>query len=157
MRTTGQRRKEVEERIRAMMDRLLSGDIPPGGRCDLKTLAAQSGVSRTSFYSKKGKPGPYQHLAEEFDYRRRLCQKAGNIPDPREERIARLKGENGRLKDRIFQQEITIKALSGFKAMAVSRLAAQHDELRQFRPMSGDAHAAGETFVHRAEGTETRI
>jgi hypothetical protein len=29
-----------EQRIRAAADQLISGDIPPGGRCDVKTLAA---------------------------------------------------------------------------------------------------------------------
>jgi hypothetical protein len=40
MRITAEQRKQNEARIRAAMDRLLRGDIPPGGRCDVKTLAA---------------------------------------------------------------------------------------------------------------------
>ncbi|WP_433920745.1 hypothetical protein [Streptomyces canus] len=64
-------RAHNEEAIRAAMDRLLRGEVPPGGRCDLKTLAAEAGVSRTGFYSKKDRDGtvrdgPYQHLAQEF-------------------------------------------------------------------------------------------
>ncbi|WP_225812181.1 hypothetical protein [Streptomyces spinosus] len=43
-----------EEAIRAAMDRLLRGELPPGGRCNLKTLAAEAGVTRTGFYPKKG-------------------------------------------------------------------------------------------------------
>jgi AcrR family transcriptional regulator len=43
-------RRRNEEAIRAAMDRLLRGDLPPGGGCDLKTLAAEAGVTRTAFY-----------------------------------------------------------------------------------------------------------
>jgi hypothetical protein len=35
------------------MDRLLGGDIPAGGRCDIKTLASEAGVDRTAFYGKR--------------------------------------------------------------------------------------------------------
>ena len=61
---------------------------PPGGKCDLKALAAAAGVSRTAFYPKKNRdgttrPGPYQHLAEEFDRRLRALQETGQIVDPR--------------------------------------------------------------------------
>jgi hypothetical protein len=39
VRLTPQQRALNEKRIRAAASRLLSGDIPPGGRCDVKTLA----------------------------------------------------------------------------------------------------------------------
>lgn len=86
-----------EQAIRAAMDRLLRGELRPGGRCDLKTLAAEAGVSRTGFYPKKDRagkerPGPYQHLAEEFERRVRAKQEAGEITDPRDAQISRLKG-----------------------------------------------------------------
>jgi hypothetical protein len=32
---------ENENRIRTAMDRLLRGEIPPGGKCDVKTLASE--------------------------------------------------------------------------------------------------------------------
>ncbi|MGC5412030.1 hypothetical protein ACPXCX_51550, partial [Streptomyces sp. DT225] len=46
--------------------------LPPGGKTDLKTLAAVAGVTRTGFYPKKNRdgtprPGAYQHLAKEFE------------------------------------------------------------------------------------------
>ncbi|MFD3658868.1 hypothetical protein [Streptomyces sp. NPDC058620] len=64
-------RTRNEAAIRAAMDRLLRGELPPGGRCDLKTLAAEAGVTRTGFYPKKDRngsvrEGPYQHLSDEF-------------------------------------------------------------------------------------------
>ena len=36
---TSQQRQQTEARIRAAADQLLHGDLPPGGRCDIKTLA----------------------------------------------------------------------------------------------------------------------
>ena len=49
-------RQRTEDRIRAAIDRLLRGQIPPGGGCDVKTLAREAGVSRASLYR------TYQHL-----------------------------------------------------------------------------------------------
>lgn len=46
MRITAAHRIANENRIRAVMDRLLRGEIPPGGRCDVKTLATEAGVDR---------------------------------------------------------------------------------------------------------------
>ena len=43
MRITTAQRTENENRIRAAMDRLLRGEIPPGGNCDIKTLAREAG------------------------------------------------------------------------------------------------------------------
>jgi hypothetical protein len=45
MRITAAQRTANENRIRAAMDRLLRGEIPPGGRCDIKTLAVETGFS----------------------------------------------------------------------------------------------------------------
>ncbi|MER6670537.1 hypothetical protein ABT256_38705 [Amycolatopsis japonica] len=67
--TTEQRRRN-EAGIRAAMDRLLLGQLPARGGCDLKTLAREAGVARTGFYARTDqRPGPYQHLAEEFQRR----------------------------------------------------------------------------------------
>ena len=48
MRITATARTANERRIRAAMDRLLRGEIPPGGNCDVKTLAHESDVDRTA-------------------------------------------------------------------------------------------------------------
>jgi hypothetical protein len=53
MRISAAQRIQTENRIRAAMDRLLRGDIPPGGNCDIKTLASQAGVDRTAFYGNR--------------------------------------------------------------------------------------------------------
>ncbi|WP_329473068.1 hypothetical protein [Streptomyces sp. NBC_01723] len=85
------------------MDRLLRGELPPGGRCDLKTLAAEAGVTRTGFYPKKNRdgttrPGLYQHL-EEFERRLKAQRDAGKAHDPRTSQIERLKAQVAELKE----------------------------------------------------------
>uniref|UniRef100_UPI003F492808 hypothetical protein n=1 Tax=Nonomuraea sp. CA-252377 TaxID=3240003 RepID=UPI003F492808 len=99
----------------------------------------EAGVNRTGFYAKNGAPGPYQHLAEEFSRRRTLLEQAGDIPDPRDAQIARLKSDNAKLKERIAEQEASLDILTTFKTTAVSQLAAQQDELQRLRyALSGD-------------------
>jgi hypothetical protein len=41
-------RRQAEDSIRAAMDRLLRGQIPPGGTCDITTLAREAGFSEQS-------------------------------------------------------------------------------------------------------------
>ncbi|MFE2746281.1 hypothetical protein ACFXKS_24045 [Streptomyces scopuliridis] len=81
-------RRRNEEAIRAAMGRLLRGEVPPGGRCDLKTLVAEAGINRTGFYPKK---------------------------------------------DRVADKDRTIEELAAFTKLALSRLAAQHDEIMHLR------------------------
>ncbi|MFC5204768.1 hypothetical protein [Streptomyces kaempferi] len=78
-----QRRDQIERRIRAAIDRLLAGQIPSGGACDVKTLSREAGISRASLYRTWG------HLKDEFEKRRAAAWAAGQQPDPREARIAR--------------------------------------------------------------------
>ncbi|MFF4354803.1 hypothetical protein [Streptomyces sp. NPDC001530] len=131
-------RTRNEEAIRAAMDRLLRGELPPGGRCDLKTLAAEAGVTRTGFYSKKDRDGsvregPYQHLGDEFVRRLAALREAGEAPDPRDAQIERLKAQNSELKDRLADRDETIEELTAFKKLALSRLVAQHEEIAHLR------------------------
>lgn len=131
-------RARNEDAIRAAMDRLLRGELPPGGKCDLKALALESGVTRTGFYPKKNRdgttrPGPYQHLAEEFERRLAVLQEAGEIVDPRAAQIERLKAQVAELKDRVAKRDETVAELTAFKTLAVSRLAAQHTEIERLR------------------------
>ena len=65
MRISTAQRTENENRIRTTMDRFLRGEIPPGGKCDVKTLARESGIDRTAFYGDR----PYARLREEFEAR----------------------------------------------------------------------------------------
>ena len=92
MRITAAQRETNENRIRAAMDRLLRGEIPPGGRCDIKTLAREAGVDRTAFYGNR----PYAHLRDEFEQRLPRSRTAGEQPDPRDAQITRLKNETPR-------------------------------------------------------------
>ncbi|MFD7341265.1 hypothetical protein ACFV98_35580 [Streptomyces violascens] len=137
-RLTQQDRNHNEQAIRAAMERILSGNLPPGGKADVKTLAALAGVTRTGFYPKKNRdgttrPGPYQHLAEEFERRLQQLRAAGQIPDPRAAQIDRLKTEVGTLKQRVEARDKELAELREFKTLAISRLAAQRPEIEHPR------------------------
>ncbi|BAJ29282.1 MULTISPECIES: hypothetical protein [Kitasatospora] len=137
-RITEETRARNEDALRAAMDRLLRGELPPGGKCDLKTLAAEAGVTRTALYPKKDRdgttrPGPYQHLAEEFERRLKALQDAGTVPDPRAAQIERLKTTNAELKKRVTDRDAEIEKLTEFKQLALSRIAAQHLEIERLR------------------------
>lgn len=136
MRISAQQRQHNEARIRATMDRLLRGDIPVEGGCDVKTLAHEAGVDRTAFYGTR----PYAHLREEFEQRLQALLEAGEVLDLRAMQIARLKNEIETLKLRLASRDQTITTLADFKAEALSRLAAQHDEIARLRaaPVGGN-------------------
>ncbi len=129
MRLSRQQLADNEAKIRAAMTRLLNGDIPPGGKCDVKTLAGTAGVDRTAFYGSR----PYAYLRAEFEQRLRELLDAGERPDPRDAQAARLKDEIARLRERLAQSDATISELSGFLDQALARLAAQHDEITRLR------------------------
>ena len=137
-RLSGDDKARNEEAVRAAMDRLLRGELPPGGRMDLKTLAAEAGVTRTGFYPKKNRdgtdrPGPYQHLAEEFERRLRVKQEAGEVLDPRDAQIERLKAEVAELRKRVTARDAKVDELTAFQTLAVSRIAAQQAEITRLR------------------------
>lgn len=135
MRITAAQRTENENRVRATMDRLLRGEVPPGGNCDIKTLARETGVDRTAFYGNR----PYAHLRTEFEDRLRQLQHTGQTPDPRVAQIARLKDEIDKLKIRLSQADQRIAELADFRGQALSRLAAQHEEIVRLRNTAADA------------------
>ena len=124
---TSQQREQTEARIRAAADQLLHGDLPPGGRRDIKTLAHAAGISRAALYR------TYPHLKEEFERRLTQARTAGQATDPRDAQITRLKDDIQTLRQRLASREASIADLAEFKAQALSRLAAQHDELQQLR------------------------
>lgn len=129
MRLSPQQRHQNETRIRAAMDRLLRGDIPPGGKCDIKTLAREAGIDRTAFYGSR----PYAHLREEFEARLTAIRQTGDSPDPRDAQINRLKNEVATLRQRLARRDETISELTDFRTEALARLAAQHDEITRLR------------------------
>ncbi len=147
MRITAAQRTLNETRIRAAIDRLLRGDIPSGGRCDIKTLAREAGVDRTAFYGNR----PYQHLRAEFEQRLQNLQHTGERPDPRDAQTARLKNDITALKDRITEHTGTIEELTDFRTQALARLAAQHDEINRLR----DAAAAASRVAQLPRRTAT--
>ncbi len=120
-------RRQTEERIRAATDRLLRGQIPPGGGCDVQTLAIEAGVSRAALYR------TYLHLKNEFEQRLARLHTEGQLPDPRAAQIIRLKDDNAKLRQRVTGREQEIADLSAFKTTALSRLAAQHQEITALR------------------------
>lgn len=122
-----QTRAQKEATIRAAMDRLLRGELPPGGKCDVKTLAAASGITRAALYS------TYLHLKEEFERRRDKLRDTGVIADPRERQIERLKDQVALLKKRVAAEEQQNADLISFQVQAVSRLTAQHEEIIRLR------------------------
>ena len=124
---TSQQRQQTEARIRAAADQLLHGDLPSGGRCDIKTLAHAAGISRAALYR------TYPHLKEDFERRLTQARTAGQVTDPRDAQITRLKDDIQTLRQRLASREASIADLAEFKAQALSRLAAQHDELQQLR------------------------
>jgi uncharacterized membrane protein YccC len=129
MRLSTQQRQQNESRIRTAMDRLLRGDIPPTGKCDIKTLASEAGIDSTAFYGAR----PYTHLREEFETRMQALREADNLPDPRDAQIARLKNEAAALKQRLATRDQTITEHAAFRTAALSQLAAQHDEITRLR------------------------
>ncbi|WP_043267552.1 hypothetical protein [Streptomyces sp. CT34] len=135
MRISAAQRAEKENRIRAAMDRLLRGEIPPGGKCDIKTLANEAAVDRTAFYGTR----PYAHLREVFERRLQALQQVGEIPDPREAQIIRLKTEIAKLKERLTASEQAVDELTDFRTQALARLAAQHEEIVHLRQTAADA------------------
>lgn len=127
MRTTAEQRRQAEQRIRAAADVLLRGDIPPDGKCDVTTLARQAGVSRAALYR------TYPHLKEQFEKRLAALRAGGDAPDPRAAQITRLKAARDGLREKLVSRDAAIRDLEQFKKLALSRLAAQHDEITRLR------------------------
>jgi len=129
LRISSAQRIQNENRIRATMDRLLRGEIPPGGNCDIKTLAREAGVDRTAFYGTR----PYAHLRTEFEHRLHQLQDTGQTPDAKIAQIERLKADLDKLRNRLAQANSTIEELTDFQTQALARLAAQHEEILRLR------------------------
>lgn len=118
---------EPEARIRNAMRQLLAGPVPDGLKCDVKSLCTLAEVPRATLYR------TYPHLKAEFDRQRTAAQEAGQQPDPRLAQIERLKAEVATLRERLSRKNTELDALKEFQATALSRLAAQHDEITTLR------------------------
>ena len=135
MRTTPEQRRQAEQRIRAAADALLRGDIPLDGKCDITTLARQARVSRAALYRS------YPHLKEEFEQRLAALHAGGTAPDPRDAQITRLKAQNNELGQKLAIRDAAIRGHGQFRELALSRLAAQHDEITRLRRQAAAAKA----------------
>jgi len=127
MRTSAEQRRQAEQRIRAAADALLRGDIPADRKCDITTLARQARISRAALYR------TYPHLKEEFERRLAALRASGTAPDPRDAQITRLKAHNNELRQKLADRDAAIRDLEQSRTLALSRIAAQHDEISRFR------------------------
>lgn len=127
MRISAEQRRLTEQRIRAAADALLRGEVPPGGKCDISTLARHAGISRAALYR------TYPHLKQEFERRLAALLAGGTAPDPRDSQITRLKAANDGLKQKLARRDAALRDLERFKVLAISRLAAQHEEISRLR------------------------
>lgn len=135
MRTSAEQRRQAEQRIRAAAGALLRGELPPDGKCDITTLARQAGISRAALYR------TYPHLKKEFEQRLAGLRAGGTTPDPRDAQITRLKTRNDELKQQLADRDAAVRDLEQFKELAISRLAAQHDEISRLRRLAIPATA----------------
>lgn len=127
MRISDQQRRDAEQRIRVAGRALLAGEIPSGGKCDITTLARQAGISRATLYRS------YPHLKTEFEQQLTQSRARDCAPDPRDAQILQLKEDNARLKQRLARRQAVLDELREFKTLALSRLAAQHEEITRLR------------------------
>jgi hypothetical protein len=136
VRVSDAQRRDTEDRIRTATRALLRGELPPGGKCDTITLARLAGISRATLYRS------YPHLKAEFDRQHADLRAAGDTPDPRDAQITRLKQDNADLHRRLVSRDVQLAEHEAFKTLALSRLAAQHDEIHRLRAAADTAPAA---------------
>ncbi|MFF7240719.1 hypothetical protein [Streptomyces collinus] len=123
------------------MKQLLSGDIPEGLRCDVKSLSTLSGVPRATLYR------TYPHLKQEFEQQLGRVREARGEPDPRIAQIDRLKEEAAQLRKRISRMNQELAEGENFRTTALSRLAAQHEEILLLRRQLKEASPEGLRIV----------
>jgi ABC-type transporter Mla subunit MlaD len=75
----------------------------------------------------------YARLREEFEAKLTAAVQDGDAPDPRVAQIGRLKAQAATLTERLARQDAVITGLTDFRAQALSRIAAQHDEITRLR------------------------
>lgn len=124
---TSDREADVERRIRAAMEQLLSGHAPDGHKCNVKSLCVLAGVARATFYR------TYPHLKADFEQRLGRLRDNGDEPDHRLAQLERLKGDVARLRDQLARAHRVNADHETFRATALSRLTSQHDEITELR------------------------
>jgi len=134
MRISAEQRQRNESRIRVVMDQLLGGEIPPGGKS----------TSRPRPRSGRGPCRLLRHPAlrpslPRVRGRLQARQQAGDLPDRRDAQIARLKDEIITLRQRLADRDHTITSLRDFKNRALAQLASQHNEINRLRTQNEQA------------------
>lgn len=120
-------REQTEKSIRAAIDRLVTGLIPPDGSCDIKTLAREAGISRAALYR------TYPHLKDEFERRRAAALESQGHPDRREQRITRLTEQNSHLTAKLAAATQELRQARDDRRQALSALAAATDVIRRLQ------------------------
>ncbi|MCX5180335.1 hypothetical protein [Streptomyces virginiae] len=121
------RHANAESRLKAAMDQLMTGNIPEGLRCDIKSLSILAAVPRATLYR------TYPHIKEEFENRLGRAREVTGEPDPRLAQIDRLRAEVASLKGRLSRMKQEAIEAAEFKTLALSRLVEQHDEIQRLR------------------------
>jgi len=134
MRITASQRAANENRIRAAMDRLLRGEIPPG-RCDITTLVVEAGVNRTAFYGTR----PHADLRASSNAAYGPSSRLAISPTRATRRSPASRPRFTGLKNRVVESTSTINQLTEFQTQALARLAAQHDEIIRLRAAATSA------------------
>jgi chromosome segregation ATPase len=75
----------------------------------------------------------YPYLKAEFEQQRDHARADGTQPDPRLAQIERLKAEVTRLRERLAATRAELDDAKIFRGQALSRIAAQHEELAELR------------------------
>ena len=107
------------------MDRLPPGEIPPGGKCEVKILARESGIDCTAFYGGR----PYAHLREEFEARLAAAVGDGDPARPARRADQSAEGRSRHAQGTPDPPGHAITELAHLKAQAPPRIAAQLDEI----------------------------
>lgn len=120
-------RSQVENRIRAAIQTLLADEIPIGMNRDITSLCALAGVPRATMYR------TYPHLKAIFEEQRSHLQDATPATNTGADTRQKISPENDRLQLKLAAMTDKIHQLEYFKSTALSRLAAQHEEILRLR------------------------
>lgn len=120
-------RSQVEDRIRAAIHTLLSDEIPTGMNRDITSLCALAGVPRATMYR------TYPHLKAIFEEQRSHLQDRVHSTNTDGETHRKMRAEKDRLQLNLAKMTNKVQELEQFKSTALSRLAAQHEEILRLR------------------------
>ncbi|MDN5732505.1 MAG: hypothetical protein L0H14_11885 [Yaniella sp.] len=127
-------RSQIENRIRAAIQTLLAGEIPNGMNRDITSLCALAGVPRATMYR------TYPHLKAIFEEQRSHLQDAAPTTNADGETYQKIRSEKDKLQLKLATMTNKVHELENFKSTALSRLAAQHEEILRLRSQ----HTQGE-------------